>query len=380
MKQDTPEYHPMPSDILVVDDTPANLQLLAGMLKERGYKVRPVPSGKLAIQAVRKQKPDLILLDINMPEMNGYEVCGELKADKTLKEIPVLFISAMDKTIDKVRAFAVGGVDYVTKPFQFEEVEARVQTHLSLRRLQIELEARNLELQKSYDRLKKLEELRDGLTDMVVHDMRSPLMAIMWGLKLHQQQAGAKLSEAEMKPVVDAMTSADMLVEMVSTLLDVSRMESGKMPLTLEECDLTGLAREVTTSLQNLRQDCRMEVEKHDPVIVQCDRGLIRRVLTNIGANALAFAPKEGRVRIDIQKGEFGTKVLVIDNGPGIPSEYHAKIFEKFGQVEAQRQRRTYSTGLGLTFCKLAVEAHGGKIGVESEVGKGSTFWFTLPG
>ena len=136
------------ASILVVDDAPANLQVLAGMLKDRGYKVRPVPSGKLALLAARNDPPDLILLDINMPEMNGYEVCEHLKADDNLKGIPVIFISALTEQLDKVKAFAIGGVDYITKPFQMEELHARVETHLKLRRLQIELEeySRHLEL------------------------------------------------------------------------------------------------------------------------------------------------------------------------------------------------------------------------------------------
>ncbi len=133
---------------MVVDDAPTNLQVLSGMLKDRGYKVRPVPNGKLALQAARKDPPDLILLDINMPEMNGYEVCEQLKADDDLKGIPVIFISALTEPLDKVKAFGVGGVDYVIKPFQMEELHARVETHLKLRRLQIELEeySRHLEL------------------------------------------------------------------------------------------------------------------------------------------------------------------------------------------------------------------------------------------
>ncbi len=137
-----------PANILVVDDTPANLQVLAGMLKDRGYKVRPVPSGKLALLAAQRNPPDLILLDINMPEMNGYEVCEHLKADGKLKGIPVIFISALTEELDKVKAFALGGVDYLTKPFQMEELHARVETHLNIRRLQVELEeySRNLEL------------------------------------------------------------------------------------------------------------------------------------------------------------------------------------------------------------------------------------------
>ncbi len=127
------------ASILIVDDTPANLQVLAGMLKDRGYKVRPVPSGKLALLAAKREPPDLILLDINMPEMNGYEVCEHLKGDELLAGIPVIFISALTDQLDKVKAFATGGLDYITKPFQMEELHARVETHLKLRRLQIDL-------------------------------------------------------------------------------------------------------------------------------------------------------------------------------------------------------------------------------------------------
>ncbi len=143
------------ASILAVDDTPANLQVLAGMLKDRGYKVRPVPGGKLALSAARRDPPDLILLDINMPEMNGYEVCEHLKADENLKGIPVIFISALTEQLDKVKAFAIGGVDYLTKPFQMEELHARVETHLKLRRLQLELEETNALLAKANGRMSR---------------------------------------------------------------------------------------------------------------------------------------------------------------------------------------------------------------------------------
>jgi sigma-B regulation protein RsbU (phosphoserine phosphatase) len=142
-----------PASILIVDDTPANLQVLAGMLKDRGYKVRPVPSGKLALAAAQRDPPDLILLDINMPEMNGYQVCEHLKADELLAGIPVIFISALTEQLDKVKAFATGGVDYITKPFQMEELHARVETHLKIRRLQLELEETNARLQRVNTRM-----------------------------------------------------------------------------------------------------------------------------------------------------------------------------------------------------------------------------------
>jgi sigma-B regulation protein RsbU (phosphoserine phosphatase) len=138
-----------------VDDTPANLQVLTGMLKDRGYKVRPVPDGRLALMAARRDPPDLVLLDINMPEMSGYEVCAHLKADDALMGVPVIFISALAEQLDKVKAFALGGVDYLTKPFQMEELHARVETHLKLRRLQTELEVANARLVRANDRMSR---------------------------------------------------------------------------------------------------------------------------------------------------------------------------------------------------------------------------------
>lgn len=141
------------ANVMVVDDTPANLQVLVGMLRERGYRVRPVPSGKLALQAAQREPPDLVLLDINMPEMNGYEVCEHFKALDTLRGIPVIFLSALTEQMDKVKAFAIGGVDYITKPFQMEELHARVETHLNLRRLQMQLEQTNEQLAKANTRM-----------------------------------------------------------------------------------------------------------------------------------------------------------------------------------------------------------------------------------
>ncbi len=147
------------ADILVVDDTPANLKMLSSMLKDQGYKVRPVPSGKLALKAADSSSPDLILLDINMPEMDGYEVCQRLKESETFRDIPIIFISALTETIDKVKAFSMGGVDYITKPFQFEEVRARVATHLKLRDAQIRLEQNNQKLHELNQNLERAQEL-----------------------------------------------------------------------------------------------------------------------------------------------------------------------------------------------------------------------------
>jgi len=343
--------------ILIVDDMPANLLLLERMLTERGYKAKPVPSGKLALQAARTERPDLILLDIAMPEMNGYEVCEQLKADATLKDIPVIFISALDQTIDKVKAFGVGGVDYVTKPFQLEEVHARIRTHLQLRRL---------------------EKLRDDLTHMVVHDLRNPLTVILSFLDFLEFDETQQLSASTQKLVPLARRSAEELLNMIGSILDVSKMGAGDMKLQREPCDLDALIRTMLATNQPFPGNRTVTLEAWKPPhIVTADAGLIRRVLQNLLSNALNYTPSGGDVHIGVTPSESVVRVTVTDTGPGIAPEYHQRIFEKFGQVENRDNR--LGTGLGLTFCKLAIEAHGGSIGVESEVGKGSTFWFTLP-
>lgn len=164
-------------DILIVDDVPQNLSLLSAMLKREGYRVRPATSGKLAIEAALRAPPDLALLDIKMPGMDGFEVCARFKAAASLKDIPVIFISALRETSDKLAAFEAGGVDYVTKPFREREVQARVRAHLELRQQREQLRANLL-------RLQQLETLRDNLTHMIVHDLRAPLMAVDGHLKL----------------------------------------------------------------------------------------------------------------------------------------------------------------------------------------------------
>lgn len=353
-------------DILVVDDNPANLQLLVGMLQECGYRVRPVTSGAQGLRAVRAAPPDLVLLDITMPEMDGYEVCRRLKADPASREIPVLFVSALVETEDKVRAFEAGGVDFVSKPFQFAEVAARVRTHLQLRRQQ-------RELAEGLRRERELEQLRDRLTHMIAHDMRSPLLAMNLTLNLIRRSAPPE----DAALLAGAQAALQSLVEMITQMLDVSRMEAGALVSRPEVFDVAELAHTVLRSLQPLAGEVAVKVQADETVLAHADRELIRRVLANLVGNALKFAPTRGHVNVRVASCNGHVRVEVTDDGPGIDPKYHAKIFEKFGQVEADQKK--FGTGLGLTFAKMVVEAQGGKIGVISAIGQGSTFWITLP-
>ena len=361
------------ASILMVDDNPVNLQVLNSMLKQSGWRPRPVTSGQLGLQAARNEPPDLVLLDVNMPEMNGYEVCEQLKADTRLAGIPVIFVSALGETMDKVRGFAVGGVDYITKPFQLDEVRARVTAHLELRRQRRELQA-------SYDKLRESERLRDSLVHIIVHDLRSPLTAISAYLQLFGQEAKEKLGAETQEDIASAMHATRNMVRMINGILDVSKMEAQMMKLDLRECDLVQVVGQSLDDLESLVGARRLAFERPAaPAGVLADHEIVLRIVQNLLANALRFTPADGEVRVGVVVEAEHMRVFVADTGPGIPPDFRESIFDKFVQVDGSALPRNRSTGLGLAFCKMAVEAHGGRIGVDSELGKGSNFWFTLP-
>ncbi len=357
--------------LLVVDDVVGNIDMLLETLGE-DYTMIVATDGADAIDSVKEALPDLILLDVMMPGMDGYEVCRRLKDDPTTRDIPIIFITALNETKNKIKGFSVGGVDYVTKPFQPEEVHARVGMHLELCR-------KKRELQQSYDKLRETETQRDGLVHMMVHDMRSPLFAILGSLEMAEMEP---LSKEAADCIDTALSATGMLIEMISTLLDVSKMEAGKMTLESSAVDISDLTRETIRMLEPLRGQRRLTLTSPDEMkMLTGDPNLIRRVLQNLISNALKFTDKDkGIITVFIEiTAEDNMCVSVVDNGNGIPLEYREKVFDKFCQVATHKQSKGYSTGLGLTFCKLAVEAHGGKIGLESEMGMGSTFWFELP-
>ena len=357
--------------VMVVDDTPDNLALLDHMLRAQGYRVRAFPRPALALAAALRTPPDIFLLDINMPEMTGFELCKRLKADRALAEVPVIFISALSETSEKVRAFSAGGVDYVTKPFQFDEVAARVRAHLRIRSQQVELQA-------AHDCLRGLEDVRDSLVHMIVHDMGSLLTPILSNL---DWLAGEPLTDDARAAIDDSLSASRELHDMIKSLLDVSRMESSQMTLASALTELNALVASAVHDLSALRG--RELVTLQTPpgdCHLHCDPDLVRRVVINLVGNALKYAREQGgEVCIEVASTLSGARVTVRDNGPGIPAEFHGRIFDKFFQVNAGQRRVKHSSGLGLTFCKLAIEAHGGRIGLESEAGRGSNFWFELP-
>jgi signal transduction histidine kinase len=365
---------PAQARVMVVDDEPENLNVLEASLSHAGYRVWVFPRGELALAAAQTEAPDLALLDIQMPGMDGYELCRRFKADERLGPVPILFMSALTAAEDIATGFECGGVDYIAKPFRESEVLARVRTHLALRGTY-----KQLALQ--HDQLRILERHRDTLVHMLVHDMRNPLQVILGHLYLLRQVRGTQQSGVEdLDNLEAAIRGTRLLGEMVSTVVDLSRMESAAIPL-----------HRVTVPVQEIFQAARVQsldpsrahriadhIAESCPLLL-CDVGLSVRILINLFANAFKYSPPGGAIEFGAAPDPCGVRLWVRDRGPGIPAHEHPGIFEKFGVSSQPVDTRLPSTGLGLAFCKLAVEAQGGTIGVVSEIGKGSTFWFTLP-
>jgi signal transduction histidine kinase len=377
-----------PASILVVDDTPANLQVLAGMLKDRGYKVRPVPSGKLALLAARRDPPDLILLDIHMPEMNGYEVCEHLKADDQLKGIPVIFISALTEEMDKAKAFAIGGVDYLTKPFQMEELHARVETHLKLRRLRIELEETNARLatangvlQRKQEELSDLHHRKDEFLAMLSHELRSPLAPIANAVQLLGLQQGSEnLIQKQARGIIERQLGQ--LQHLVGDLLEVSRITTGRVQL---RCELVAVSGIVEVAVETARP--QIEQRRHEltvslptePIWLHADAARLEQVVVNLLANAAKYTDEEGHIWLTVEQEGDECVLRIRDTGVGITPELLPCIFDLFTQAERSLDRSQGGLGIGLALVHRLTDLHGGKVEATSVLGQGSEFVVRLP-
>jgi signal transduction histidine kinase len=257
------------------------------------------------------------------------------------------------------------------------------QSREELRRTNVKIEQkvkeRTLELVAEHKRLKELEGYRDTLTHMMVHDLRTPLTSVYGFLETISTWEREKLTEDGRKSLDTAIEQTLSLADMVTSLLDVSKLESGRMELDVTNWDIVAAARRLIQDMEPLREGRTLKISAPEALWIDADSHLIQRVIQNLLGNAYKFTENYARIVVKIESRNGNAKVSVEDNGPGIPSQHRARIFDKFGQVGAHPHLRGYSTGLGLTFCRLAVEAHGGRIWVDSEVGHGSTFHFEIP-
>ena len=389
-------------NILIVDDTPENLQVLSATLSESGYKVRGVINGKMAVRAARSAPPDLILLDIRMPDTNGYEVCEELKADSHTSKIPVIFISALDEVLDKVKAFQVGGEDYITKPFQVEEVVARVEHQLTIQRLQRQLIQQNEQLQKEIVERKKAEEsaaaaskAKSEFLANMSHELRTPLNAILGFTQVMIRDPFLSTDQLENLRIINR--SGEHLLDLINDVLDMSKIEAGIITISETSFDLYRLLDTLEEMFHFKAEKkglkLRFTVHPDVPHYIKADEKKLRICLINLLGNAIKFTEngsvtlrvnlggiesKPGLVHTTLSDGEpFPITFEVEDTGVGIAPEEIDSLFDAFVQSEAGR-KSAEGTGLGLTITRKFVQLLKGNITAISALNKGTIFKFNI--
>lgn len=380
------QFHLSPSDflILIVDDTEANIRLLSHVLRGEGFTPIVAFNGTDAIDLIKSREPDLVLLDIMMPDMTGYEVCAEVNKIDKLREIPIIFLSALSETRDKVEGFDVGGVDYITKPFQKDEILARIRTHLFLSKLQKEREIRIEELKQRELELSELNKKKDDLVRMVSHDIKNPLTGIVGLanlLKIHPDFP--EKDKLEMLNVMEQ--SGKKLLDIVEKVLDNEANSKKINEANLSETNILELGERVISV--NGPKAILKKIELGLVFESKVDSALLDPVkmeiaLNNLVSNALKFTPGQGSVKLVIESTEDALLFKVKDSGIGIPDTMVDKLFAKNDEKESFSKIGTdgeVGTGLGLDVVQNYVNIHNGKIWVESEENVGTTFFINIP-
>ncbi len=364
--------------ILVVDDNDANRLLALSTLEDEGYRVVLAGGGLAGVAAFQRERPDCILLDVRMPEMDGFAVCQRIRALPGGNDTPIIFLTALRDVETFDSALRAGGDDFLTKPVRPTELVVRVQAALKLRRMSVELRTHYELLKDQRDDLVRLQLQKERLMAFVVHDLKNPLNSMALRTQLLLREDG--LSDGVRKSLTSMYEATRALNSMIMNLLDLSKAEEGKLGAHRLDVDLPALVAEILEELEvnakgrNVRLQSSMLVER-----IHADQGLLRRILTNLLENAIRYAPSETIVSVRATRVATGTEVRVADAGSGIPDEMREKVFDAFVQAESSGHAGGRGGhGLGLAFCKLAMEAHGGSIWVEDGA-PGAVFCVRLP-
>jgi len=371
----TPQERPR---VLVVDDVDQNRSLAHAILTPAGCEVVPAESGEAALESFALVGADLVLLDVMMPGMDGFETCRRLRALPGGPDTPIVFLTALDDLASHAKAIESGADDFLLKPIKRIELIIRTRSLLRLKKLTRELEKAYELTQAQRDELLTLQRQKEELTALLVHDLKNPLAVVMMEtqLALDWTRPGDRVRES----LENAEDATRRTLRMVMNLLDISRAEDGALALHREPIDAAELVSELGRSLGRLvaEKSQRLRVAAA-PATVSADRELLRRVLENLVDNACRFTPSNGEILLESAKTVHGeVELCVSDEGPGIPADQRDRVFDKYAQLDGPRDAR--NRGLGLRFCKLAIEAHGGYIAVEENTPRGSRFSIRLPG
>lgn len=359
--------------ILIVDDLPQNIDLLESRLITQGYGIVKAESGEEALKIISSGHIDLVILDVMMPKMNGYEVCGIIKSKADY--LPVIMVTALDDRDSRIKGIESGADDFLSKPFDNIEFKLKIKNLLKIKYLYDKVE-------NSYIKIKALDELKDNLTSFIVHDLQNPLSTIKGHLDIMAESKS--LVKGDMANVERASHGVKIMMIMISNLLDIAKMENNEIEINAEDYTIEELVSSAISTIGHMLNNSSVHLldKTHDNKIrVKVQKDLIVRVVQNLLSNAIRYSPDHGCITVESKaaKGSGFAEVTVSDSGSGIPKEQQEKIFDKYATVEAKANRMRGSTGLGLTFCKLAVELHGGKIWVEDRTVGGSIFHLTLP-
>jgi signal transduction histidine kinase len=352
--------------ILIVDDTPANLGVLVETLSAANYQLMVAEDGEEALAQTEQTQPDLILLDVMMPGIDGFETCRRLKARPSTQDIPVLFMTALNETADKVKAFAAGGVDYITKPIEHEEALARIRTHLTLRRLRRQLEEQLV--------------LKDRFMRIAGHDLRNPLCLVLMAVELVRRQPS--LSTEIAKYVENIGDSAAQMRRIIDTFLEIRAPSHGTLSGMNGRVDFNLLADAVVRQHAHVaeRKGITMTTElASDLPLARCDASLAYQAFANFTSNALKFTSGGGRVALRTRAAEGRVRLEVCDTGPGVPPSERSQLFREHARLSPKPTAGEESNGLGLAIVKHLIESQAGAVGAEFPPTGGSVFWCELP-
>lgn len=361
------------SKILLIDDSVQNLKLLGNMLREKNYQIALARDGKEGLKLAKKIFPDLILLDIMMPELDGYEVCKKLKEEDQTKEIPVIFLTAKTSNEDLVKGFQIGGVDYITKPFNKEELFMRIKTHLDLKKAHDKISSQA-------ETLRELNATKDKMFSVISHDLRAPLGGIKSMLDLIYEDHSEK-KEIPKKSLDSLKNAADQTYNLLENLLYWSRSQRGSLVNNPELINIYDLVLENIELLRTMSKNKNIEIINNvdEDIYGYADRNMIKTVLRNLIINAIKFTGENGRVSLSSKENNGKVEVEVADNGIGIQESTLQKILNQKEYYTTFGTNREKGSGLGLNLCIDFIDRNNGKLYIDSEYGKGSTFTFTLP-